>query len=214
MIEDLVTKEKIDELKPKIQKVVDEVLDAIIKKGTIDGPIDLVEEYATLIPTRIVYGILGVPDEDILELSKASAIRVSTSGTANDAGDEFLHSYMTKLVDKRISKPGDPKNDLVSKLVIEQYKPGKIGGDDIQSLAYLVLVAGNAAVINSITLGVLSLLQHPEQLEELKKDPKLTSAVTEEVLRYHTPSSLNCRRVAIADIHIGGKVRLQLLLLS
>lgn len=121
-----------------------------------------------------------------------------------------MHKYMTNLVDKRISKPGDPRNDLISKLVVEQYKPGNIDRDDIQSLAYLVLVAGNAAVINSIALGVLTLLQHPEQLDQLKKDPQLASLVTEEVLRYHTPSSLNSRRVATEDTDIGGKVRSRL----
>lgn len=209
MVEDLFTRDRIEAMRPEIQRIVDDVLDAIVKKGCTDGPVDLIEEFATPIPTRIVYGILGVPEEDIPELSKASAIRVSTSGSASDGGDKHLHDYMTSLVNKRIQAPGNPKDDLISKLVVEQYRPGHVTRDDIQRLAYLVLVAGNAAVISSIGLGVFTLLQQPEQLNVLKEDSSSTTAtaVTEEVLRYHTPSALNSRRVAKRDANIGGKVR-------
>jgi nitric oxide reductase len=208
MLEDLFTRDRMEAMRPEIKRIIDDVLDAIVKKGCADGPVDLVEEFATPIPTRIIYGILGVPEEDIPELSKASAIRVSTSGSATDAGDKHLHDYMTSLVDKRIQEPGNPTNDLISKLVVEQYQPKHITREDIQRLAYLVLVAGNAAVISSISLGVLTLLQHPEQMDVLKGDSGSTAAVAvaEEVLRYHTPSALNSRRVAKQDANIGGKV--------
>ncbi|KAF2627237.1 cytochrome P450 [Macroventuria anomochaeta] len=208
MIEELFTRERIAALRPEIQRIVDHVLDAIVEKGCAQGPVDLVEDFATPIPTRIIYGILGVPEKDIPELSKASAIRLSTSGSATDAGDKHLHDYMSALVDKRIQAPGDPKDDLISKLVVEQYRPGHVTRDDIQRLAYLVLVAGNAAVISSISLGVLTLLQNPEQLNVLKEDSSTATAVavTEEVLRYHTPSSLNSRRVAKQDTIVGGKI--------
>jgi nitric oxide reductase len=209
MIEELFTRERVEAMRPEIQRIIDNVLDGIIEKGCAQGPVDLVENFATPIPTRIIYGILGVPEQDIPELSKASAIRVSTSGSANDAGNSHLHDYMTALVDRRIQAPGNPKDDLISKLVVEQYKPGHITRDDIQRLAYLVLVAGNAAVISSISLGTIILLQHPEQLNILKEDPSAANAamVAEEVLRYYTPSSLNSRRVAKQDTVVGGKVR-------
>ena len=199
-------------MRPEIQRIVDDVLDDIVRKGCTQGPVDLVEDFATPIPTRIVYGMLGVPEKDIPELSKASAIRVSTSGSATDAGDVYLHDYMTALVDRRIQAPGNPKDDLISKLVVEQYRSGHITRDDIERLAYLVLVAGNAAIISSISLGILTLLQNPEQLNILKEDSSTTTAVavTEEVLRYHTPSSLNSRRVAKQDTTVREKVRMPL----
>lgn len=206
MLEDLFTKEKVLAMKPQIQKVVDDTLDAVIKKGCAYGPLDLVEELATPIPTTIIYGLLGVPPEDIGELSKASAVRVGTSGTASESGDKYLHEYMANLVNKRIEKPGNPNNDVISKLVVEQYARDNIERDDIRRLAYLVLVAGNAAVINSIALGVLTLLQHPDQVNALKENPGLASSAVEEILRYHTPSALNSRRVAKHDLTIHGKV--------
>lgn len=212
MIEDLFTRKSIAAMRPEIQRIVDDVLDDIVRKGCTQGPVDLVEDFATPIPTRIVYGMLGVPEKDIPELSKASAIRVSTSGSATDAGDVYLHDYMTALVDRRIQAPGNPKDDLISKLVVEQYRSGHITRDDIERLAYLVLVAGNAAIISSISLGILTLLQNPEQLNILKEDSSTTTAVavTEEVLRYHTPSSLNSRRVAKQDTTVREKVRMPL----
>lgn len=54
---------------------------------------------------------------------------------------------------------------------------------------------------------MLTLLQHPDQLEELKRDPNLAPAVVNEVLRFHTASALNSRRVAKEDMTIGGQVR-------
>lgn len=108
-----------------------------------------------------------------------------------------------------------------------QLKPGNITKDDVTDLAFLVLTAGNAALTNSIGLvnealtlledlhkltnynlqGTLSLLQHPEQADEIKKEPDVVAPdVVNEILRYHTVSAVNGRRVAIEDFKLGGMV--------
>lgn len=71
-------------------------------------------------------------------------------------GHSNLQDYINSLVEKRIEKPGD---DLISKLVVEQYRAGRLEKGEIVQLAFLVLVAGNAAMINSIGLVGVELLQ-------------------------------------------------------
>jgi nitric oxide reductase len=61
--------------------------------------------------------------------------------------------------------------------------------------------------VTSAPQGVVTLLQHPKQLDELKKDPSLAKGTVEELLRYHTASALATRRVAMQDVSLAGKVR-------
>lgn len=132
-----------------------------------------------------------------------------------------LLDYIAKLVDLRSA---EPKNDLISKLVVEQLKPGHIEKSDAVQIAFLLLVAGNATMVNMIALvcfdaciaaynkltrvkGVVTLAQNPKQLEELVADPSLVHSFIAELCRYHTGSAMAMKRVAKEDIELGGKVR-------
>lgn len=64
-------------------------------------------------------------------------------------------------------------------------------------------------MVNMINLGVVTLLQHPDQLAELKKDPSLARSFVEELCRYHQASAMATRRVAKVDVEYGGKVSIQ-----
>jgi nitric oxide reductase len=113
-----------------------------------------------------------------------------------------LLDYIGKLVDQRSKEPTD---DLISKLATEQVKPAHIKHSDAVAIAFLMLVAGNATMVNMINLGVTTLLQYPSQLKKLKADPSLASAFVSELCRYHTGSSYATRRVAKVDIELAGR---------
>ncbi len=101
----------------------------------------------------------------------------------------------------------EPKSDLISLLVTEQLIPGHLTQADVVQIAFLLLVAGNATMVSMIALGVVTLLQHPDQLEELKRDPeKWTAPFVEELCRYHTASALATKIVAKEDLMYGGKL--------
>lgn len=187
--------------RPMMEKTIDEALDKFVQKGRDHQPIDLVEELATPIPTHIIYQALGVPQKDVERLSNDSEVRNSTSRNAAESANTHLQKYMAELVHAKIDQPGD---DIISTLV-KQYQHGNISEDDITTLAFLVLTAGNAALISSISVGVLVLLEHPEQLEEYKKKPDLAESVVKEITRYHTASALNSRRAVKDDTEIGGQ---------
>lgn len=201
MLESEFTQDVVEEKwRPMMEKTIDELLDKFIAKGAHHQPIDLVKDLATPIPTTIIYQALGVPQKDVERLSNDSEVRNSTSRNAAESANTHLHKYMAELVHSKIEQPGD---DIISTLV-KQYHQGHLTEDDITTLAFLVLTAGNAALISSISVGVLVLLEHPQQLEEFKKRPELAGSVVNEISRYHTASALNSRRAVKEDVEIGG----------
>ncbi|KAI5459316.1 cytochrome P450 55A3 [Mariannaea sp. PMI_226] len=203
MVESLFSKEHIDTMKPYIQKTVDDLLNAMIEKGCSE-PVDLIDKFALPVPSYIIYTILGVPFEDLEYLTQQNAIRSNGSATAQEASaaNQELLNYLGDLVDKRVK---EPKNDLISKLVVEQLNLGMIEKSDAVQIAFLLLVAGNATMVNMIALGVVVLMQHPEQLAQLKQNPSLAVPFVQELCRYHTGSSMAMKRVAKVDIELGGK---------
>lgn len=99
-----------------------------------------------------------------------------------------------------------PKDDLISLLVTEQLSKGNLRKHDVTQMAFLLLVAGNATMVSMIALGIVTLLQHPNQLQELERNPeRWTAPFVEELCRYHTASALATKRVAKEDVVIGGK---------
>ncbi|KAH8723372.1 cytochrome P450 [Phaeosphaeriaceae sp. PMI808] len=202
MVEPLFTQDAAEKLRPHIQSTVDKLLDKMAAEGS-ETPVDLVDKFALPVPSYIIYGILGVPFEDLEFLTTQAAIRSNGSGTALEASkaSQTLLDYIGDLVDKRAQ---EPKDDLISKLVTEQVKPGHIQHSDAVAIAFLMLVAGNATMVNMILLGTTTLLQHPTQLAKLKADPSLAPAFVSELCRYHTGSAMATRRVAKVDIELAG----------
>lgn len=108
------------------------------------------------LPVQIIYGILGVPFSDLAFLTKQAAIRSNGSATATEASNanQELLNYMGSLVDQRSA---EPKDDLISHLVTTQLRPGNLTKADVVQMAFLMLVAGNATMVNMINLVTLPL---------------------------------------------------------
>ncbi|KAF4463804.1 cytochrome P450 55A1 [Fusarium albosuccineum] len=204
MVEPFFTKEHVEELRPYIQQTVQGLLNEMVAGGCSE-PVDLVEKFALPVPSYIIYTILGVPFEDLEYLTQQNAIRSNGSGTAQEAAaaNQELLNYLANLVDQRLK---EPKDDLIGRLVAQQLVPGHIEKSDAVQIAFLLLVAGNATMVNMINLGVVTLMQNPDQLEELKADPSLVPGFVEELCRYHTGSAMAMKRVAKEDIELGGKL--------
>ncbi|QIW98332.1 hypothetical protein AMS68_003850 [Peltaster fructicola] len=198
------TKKATDKLRPMIQTVVDSMLDKMVKEHGehTNKPVEFIHSFAGPIPPQVIYHLLGIPEKDIPVLSQDSEVRTSTSRNAAETSNSNLQEYMRKYVQMRMQ---NPQQDLVSHLVQGPLQQGELELEDVVELAFLVLVAGNAALINSIALGVITLLEHPDQLDEFKTDPSLAPQVVSELLRYNTTSALNSRRAVKHEIEVGGQ---------
>ncbi|KAB5536338.1 cytochrome P450 55A2 [Coniochaeta sp. 2T2.1] len=204
MVESFFVTTHVTKMEPYIKQTVGDLLEKLKTKGCANGPVDLVQEFALPVPSYIIYTILGVPFDDLEYLTQQAAVRSQGSSNAREASaaNQGLLDYIAGLVDKRMEHPTD---DLISKLVTEQVKPGHIEKSDAVQIAFLLLVAGNATMVSMIALGVATLFQHPEQLAELKSNPSLAPAFVEELCRYHTASALAMKRTAKVDIELGGQ---------
>ncbi|KAH8925280.1 cytochrome P450, partial [Atractiella rhizophila] len=202
MVAPLFTPEQAQLGRPHIQKTCDELIDEMVKEGCGNG-LDIIPRLALKLPSYIIYGILGVPFKDLEYLTQQNAIRSNGSGTAAEAqaANQELLDYLANLVEVKKAEPG---HDLISELIEKQLNHGHLEKSDVVQLAFLMLVAGNATMVNMIALGIVTLLQHPDQLAALKKDPSLAKDFVEELCRYHTGSALATKRVAKEDIVLNG----------
>lgn len=200
IVESFFSDEYVESLKPYIQSVIDEALDKMAAKAQ---PVDFVSEFALIVPSYVIYTILGVPHKDLEFLTEQNAIRTNGSASAREASaaSAGLLEYLGKLVDMRMNAPQD---DLVSCLC-KAVAAGKLDRTSAVQVAFLLLVAGNATMVNMIALGVATLAKYSDQLALLKADPGLAGNMVQELCRYHTASAMALKRVALQDIRLGGR---------
>ncbi|GAA1990575.1 cytochrome P450 [Kitasatospora viridis] len=186
---------RVDQLRPRIQRIVDDALDAMIAKG---APADLVADFAFPIPSLVICELLGVPYEDHEFFQRQSRLVLDATAGAEQvkaAMDDF-NAYMTELA---ASKKGE-EDGIVARLASrEDLTPGEVASN-----ALLLLLAGHETTANMTSLSTLVLLRHPEQLAKLRAEPELVKGAVEELLRYLTIVHTGLPRVAVEDVELPG----------
>lgn len=195
------TVKRLASLRPRIQEIVDEYLDAMLANK--DRTADLVPALAQPVPSLVICEQLGVPYEDHEFFQSRSKTLLSQTTTAEEAtaASEELRGYLDKLVSAKESEPTD---DLLGRQILKHREEGTEDHDGLVSLGVLLLIAGHETTANMISLGTLALLQNPDQLAALRADPARTPDAVEELLREFTIAEFVTSRVAVADTVIGG----------
>jgi cytochrome P450 len=193
---------RVEGLRPVIQKITDECIDEILAGPQ---PADIVDKLALPVPTVVISEMLGVPYEDhefFQEHANAGLARYAAAD-AMQKGAMSLHQYLIDLIEK---KQADPAEDAVSDLA-ERVNAGEISVKEAAQLGTGLLIAGHETTANVIGIGVLALLENPEQADFLRnaEDPKVIANATEELMRYLSIIQNGQRRVAIEDIEISGE---------
>ncbi|MFJ4322981.1 cytochrome P450 [Streptomyces tricolor] len=187
-------------LRPWIQRIVDDLLDAMIAQGP---PAELVSAFALPVPSMVICGLLGVPyaDHEFFEEQSRRLLRGPT-GADTVAARDRLEEYLGGLIDAK-AKEAEPGDGILDELVHQRLRTGELDRADAVSLAIILLVAGHETTANMISLGTYTLLQHPDRLAELRADPALLPAVVEELMRMLSIAE-GLQRVAVEDIEIAG----------
>ncbi|MCR0984906.1 cytochrome P450 [Roseomonas populi] len=200
----MVTKEftvkKVQALRPYIQATVDRLIDnyAAMPQGS-----DFVEHFAAPLPTDIITLLLGIPYEDHEIFHRATRIQFGSRSTPAEVRESLaeLFGYLDALITRKEAEPAD---DVVSRLVHDQYRPGHIDRITLINIVRLLLSAGHQTTQNMTALGVLTLLQHPDQLALIRADASLIPGAVEELLRFSSILHTGARRVALEDIDVNG----------
>ncbi|MHC3467231.1 cytochrome P450 [Streptomyces sp. 7R007] len=187
-------------LRPQIQRIVDERLDAMIAQGP---PAELVGAFALPVPSIVICALLGVPyaDHEFFEGQSRRLLRGPKPADSQDAREQ-LEAYFEELIDRKQAQ-AVPGEGVLDDLVHEALREGRLDRAEIVSLATILLVAGHETTANMISLGTFTLLQHPERLAELRADPELLPAAVEELLRMLSIAD-GLVRLATEDIEVAG----------
>jgi cytochrome P450 len=196
------TPRRVRDLGPRIQEIVDELIDV----GLAKGEMEMIEELAYLVPVRVICELLGVPTTDhevFKDWSRQAArgldpdfmIPEDTRREMIRAGEE-LRAYFEGLVHKRTSDPGD---DMLSALIHAEQEGEKLTHGELLSTLGLLLIAGHETTVNLIGNSLLQLSRHPDQYAMLQADPSLARGAIEETLRFDPPVQIT-GRIAMTDL--------------
>jgi cytochrome P450 len=201
------TARRVEDMRPRIQAIVDETLDRIAPRGQMD----LIEDFAFRLPVTIICDMLGIPAEHrevfytssrtggrLLDPVPLSPAEIAEANTASAA----YQMYFKQLFELRRRQPGD---DLTTQLVQAEEDGSKLSNEELTANIILLFGAGHETTVNLIGNGLLALHRNPDQLALLKANPALITNAIEEFLRYDSSVQMT-GRVALEDIDdLGGK---------
>lgn len=196
---------RVNQLEPYIQQLVDELIDKFIK----DGKCEFVSQFTVPLPMIIIADQLGVPRSDIGIFKQWSdALTQQISGVSSKeqriAASKLMlefQLYFAKVIEEKRANPTD---DIISDLVrarMENDEP--MSTPELLSILNQLLAAGNETTTNSLSKGMLLLLQYPDQMQLVLDDMSLVENLTEEVLRFDGPVQ-GLFRVTTCDTTLGG----------
>ncbi|MFG3384996.1 cytochrome P450 [Streptomyces rochei] len=195
------TVRRVRAMRPAAQARVDEILDGMLEAG---GPVDLVSAYANAVSTSVICELLGIPRHNLEFFRDVTRISGSRTSTAEQVA-EALGSLFALLAELIAERREEPRDDLISKLVTDHLIPGHVTTDQLLSTLGITINAGRETTTSMIALSTLLLLDRPELLEELRRDPSLMPAAVDELLRVLSVADSIPLRVAAEDIELSGR---------
>ncbi|GAB4585283.1 cytochrome P450 [Nocardia sp. IFM 10818] len=190
------TVKRMKQLEDHIIEIVERQLDEMAR---LTPPVDLVREFALPVPSLVICELLGVPYEDraTFQLNSAKFLVRNPVVEEKMAAYGAMTTYLAGLV---MSKRAEPGEDILSDLARDE----DLGIEELTGIAFLLLLAGHETTSNMLALGAFALLEHPEQLAELRANPELVPEAVEELMRYLSVADI-FYRYATEDIELGGE---------
>ncbi|MEU4237543.1 cytochrome P450 [Actinoplanes sp. NPDC026619] len=191
------TMHRLARLQPRIETIVNDRLDAMAR---IDGPVDLLQEFALPVPALTICELLGVPYADRDFVQQASAARFDLGGGAYAPLDAINESkaYLRGLVADQRHKPGD---GLIGSLI--RAHGDELDDQELTGLADGVLTGGLETSASMLALGSLVLMTQPELADPLRAGGPADKLV-EELLRYLSVVQVAFPRFAVRDLEVAG----------
>ncbi|SFI72188.1 cytochrome P450 [Thermoflavimicrobium dichotomicum] len=202
------TVKSVQNLAPRIQEIVHQLIDLIIQQGQME----VVRDLSAPLPVIMIAELLGVPKEDRLLFKEWSDVAIkgvdqyteehlAAVAAEHKKAQIELSQYFTDMMNQRRT---EPKDDLITALLRAEVDGEKLTDKEIIDFCILLLIAGNETTTNLITHGIRLLTEQPDIQEQVAQDSALIPSFIEETLRYYPPV-LGVSRVAKQEIEIYGQ---------
>jgi cytochrome P450 len=196
---------------PRIDQRVGELVDEVARADEFDFLHDL----AYPLPQTIICELLGVPVNDLREMttaigsSKVMTVRGDDPevASANDQRRSTVSQladqvdYFQKLIERRKRDPGD---DLISALAAVEDEGERLSMDELIGTVIILIGAGHETTANLVTNGMLALIRNPDVYDRVRSNDELMPLLLEELLRYSSPSP-GQPRTALEPLEIAGR---------
>jgi len=200
---------KIEGMRPAVERITQQLLDAIDAKVNSGESFDLIADYAEPLPVKIIADLLGFPEseEHLLRPWSQSIVKMYEVNPseqyqieAKKAAGEFAE-YVRNLAEHRKTNPGQ---DLITDLAMVEENGEKLNSHELVATCVLLLNAGHEASVNAFGNGMVAALERPDQAELLRKNSRaITDTALEEFMRFDAPLHL-FERTATVDTELGG----------
>ena len=200
------TARRVEDMRPRIQQIVDEIIDRVEPQGHMD----LIEDFAFRLPVTVICDMLGIPEEHrevffagsrtggrLLDLAPLSRAEIDEQNSYNLA----MAAYFHRLFELRRRESG---NDLTTHLVQAEEDGNTLTNEELTANVILLFGAGHETTVNLIGNGLLALYRNPDQLYLLKSDLSLMADAIEELLRYDSSVQVTGRTTLEYVEEIGG----------
>lgn len=193
------TVRRMEDMRPHIQRIADQLIDSFDSSGEVD----LIEDYAFPLPLRVICDLIGVPAMDREAFRDWSNVMIANYAQHTPESTEaifLLASYVRELVAR---KRADPDDALLSALIEATDAGDRLDEDELTSTVFLLLIAGHETTVNLIGNAMYLLLKHPDKAAWLRQNPGAVPAAIEEVLRYESPVMNTPFRVTTEPVRCG-----------
>jgi len=196
------TARRVEELRPKVTALVDELLADVAARPR---PVDLVEHFSLPLPVRVICELLGVPAQDLHVFHDWSDTIMADEGrdpAEIRAALGKLGAYFGQLIATKRAAPAD---DLMTALIAARDEGDRLTEDELVNLCFGLLIAGHETTANQINMFLLTLLHFPEEYERLAAAPALVPQAVEELMRFvQLGEGAGLPRVTTEPVELGG----------
>jgi len=200
------TAQRVEDMRPRIQQIVDKIIDRVEPRGHMD----LIADFAFRLPVTVICEMLGIPDEHLeplLTSSRGSGRLLDPAPLTKDEINQHnafnlaSAEYFRSLFELRRRQPG---SDLTTQLVQAEEDGSKLSNEELTANIMLLFGAGHETTVNLIGNGLLALHRHPDQLRLLTSDPWRAANAVDELLRYDSSVQVTSRTTLEDVDDIGG----------
>ena len=199
---------QVEALRPKVQRIVDDVIDRVEP----DGRMEVIEDLAFVLPVQVLCDLLGVPHSDgllfriladrLLGFQGRNKPDLASLLAAQEAILE-LREYLA-VQTERLHAGKIDQEGLLGRMIAAQATSEALSQDELVNTIGTLLIAGHETTTSLVGNGLFTLLRHPDQWQLLCNDSSLVPQAIEEMLRYESPLTRQPRLLK-DDTELGGK---------